>query len=260
MNELLDKLSIRYNKLSCECGDDDKSCELEYDIQVDLYLGMSIELDDSTYIGAQALMRLVKCCFVKTSNINLAMEQFVNLVFDSYPHVARVEIALNHMQDDIHRTIAVTRSKKTVYLGLGSNIGDKLSNIRRAISQLRDIGTVKKVSNYYKTKPVGPIPQDDYLNAAVQFETHVVPLRLLKQVKDIEQAMGRVQVEKWGPRIIDIDILMYGQEVYSGDNLIIPHPHMHKRAFVLKPMLDISPYTVHPIYNASMTELYEYLN
>lgn len=127
------------------------------------------------------------------------------------------------------------------FLGLGSNLGDRLQNLRQAITALRDQGIeIKQTSSIYETDPVGP-PQPDFLNAAAEIETSLPPLDLLATLKQTETALGRQRAEPWGPRLIDLDLLLYGTESVNEPNLVIPHPELTKRAFALVPLLEIDP-------------------
>ena len=126
------------------------------------------------------------------------------------------------------------------FIALGSNLGDRLANLQRAVELLagRDGVRVLKASRVYETDPVGP-PQPDYLNAVLEIETSLPPARLLEEAQLVERELGRVRTERWGPRTIDIDLLTYGDERIDQPDLQIPHPRMHERAFVLVPLLGI---------------------
>lgn len=126
------------------------------------------------------------------------------------------------------------------YLGLGSNLDDRLLNLTRAVDELEERG-VRTISSsrVYETDPVGGPPQPEYLNAVIEVETALEPRELLKSALDVETKLGRVRGERWGPRIIDIDILTYGDRDVFEDDLVIPHPRMHERAFVLVPLLEL---------------------
>ncbi|MDD5131562.1 MAG: 2-amino-4-hydroxy-6-hydroxymethyldihydropteridine diphosphokinase [bacterium] len=130
---------------------------------------------------------------------------------------------------------------KTIYLGLGTNLGNKRKNIKEAIRLLRRDVKIVKVSSLYKTKPVGYLDQPDFLNAVAEIKTSLTPLQLLRQVKSIERIMGRTRTARWGPRLIDIDILLYEGKKIKHSKLIIPHPQINKRNFVLKPLKEIAP-------------------
>jgi len=146
-----------------------------------------------------------------------------------------------------------------VFLGIGSNIGDKEENFRRALCALREDPEIKikKESSRYITKAVGGPIQEDYLNGVVEIETEIIPCKLIKKIKTIEKNMGRQILPKDYPRIIDIDILLYDDIVMDSENLVIPHPRMHMRSFVLKGLLEVSPHKMHPILNKTVKELFE---
>ncbi len=135
------------------------------------------------------------------------------------------------------------KAEETAYLGLGSNEGDRVANIREAIRRLENGGSCRVIdcSSVYETKPVGIIEQPDFLNAVVRVTTSLTPLALLDYCQAIEHSMGRVRTMRWGPRVIDIDILLYGRESLCTERLVIPHPEMLKRAFVLVPLSEIAP-------------------
>jgi 2-amino-4-hydroxy-6-hydroxymethyldihydropteridine diphosphokinase len=129
------------------------------------------------------------------------------------------------------------------YLGLGSNLGDKRAMLREALRQLDETDGVRVAarSGFYRTPPWGKTDQDWFLNAAVAVETDLPPHELLAVCLDIERAIGRVRDEKWGPRLIDIDLLTYDGRELADETLTLPHPHLTQRAFVLVPLAEIAP-------------------
>lgn len=129
----------------------------------------------------------------------------------------------------------------TIYLGLGSNLGNKRKNIKKAIKLLKEKVTVKKISSFYRTKPVGYLDQPYFINAVIEIQTDFLPYELLKLVKSIEKELGRKKTFRWGPRLIDIDILLYQGKKLKSKILTIPHPHIFQRDFVLKPLKEIAP-------------------
>src|SRR5690242_16631519 len=136
----------------------------------------------------------------------------------------------------------------TAYIGLGSNLGDRRDSLERAVSALRQTPGVRvvRVSSFYETEPVGGPPgQPMFLNAAAELATDLGPEALLQVLLDVEQALGRVRSEHWGPRTIDLDSLLYGDLALSGPRLTVPHPRMHERRFVLQPLAEIAPQAVH---------------
>lgn len=141
------------------------------------------------------------------------------------------------------------------YIGLGSNIGDKLDTLRRAIEMLGRAGRVSKVSSFYSTEPVGYTDQEDFVNAVVEIHTQLSPLALLACCHVIEDELGRSRLVRWGPRTIDLDILLYGDQVINDTELTIPHALMATRAFVLVPLAEIAPETVHPVLKTTVAQL-----
>jgi|GEM_PF-234181 len=146
-----------------------------------------------------------------------------------------------------------------VYLGLGSNVGNRRAKITSAINMISDqIGKIAKKSHLYETQPWGNTQQDSFLNQVIMINTMLDPRDLLQAITDIEQELGRdrQEKEKWGPRTIDIDILFYGKRVVRDKGLEVPHPELHQRAFVLVPLMEIAPDLEHPILKQPIDELY----
>ncbi|CAM3656071.1 2-amino-4-hydroxy-6-hydroxymethyldihydropteridine diphosphokinase [Brevibacillus invocatus] len=137
------------------------------------------------------------------------------------------------------------------YLALGSNLGDRADNLKQAIERLSQQPGVRvvRVSSVYETDPVGNVEQDAFLNMVIAVETEHTPEQLLDTALSIEQELGRVRTIRWGPRTIDIDVLLYGQERVQLEHLQIPHPELTKRAFVLVPLRDVWRDETLPIYN-----------
>jgi 2-amino-4-hydroxy-6-hydroxymethyldihydropteridine diphosphokinase len=143
----------------------------------------------------------------------------------------------------------------TVYLSLGSNLGDRAANLKQAIASLRPQMDIKARSKVYETPPWGYTDQEKFLNQVVKVRTYVEPEPLLKHLKRLEIALGRTETFHYGPRLIDMDILYYDDLVLQTPILDIPHPHMHKRGFVLLPLMDIAPDLVHPVEKKSTREM-----
>lgn len=155
--------------------------------------------------------------------------------------------------------VDIVRKKHTVYLGLGSNLGDKEGYLDFAVDQLNkdEYIRVNKVSEYIVTKPYGDVEQDDFLNGCVEIETLYTPMELLSVINDIEQSAGRKRLIHWGPRTLDIDILLYDRDIVMEEKLKIPHVEMLKREFVLKPLSEIAPFAVHPGVGKTILRLLE---
>lgn len=146
------------------------------------------------------------------------------------------------------------------YLGLGTNLGDKVGNLHQAIHQISlEIGSVLNVSSFYETKPWGFDSENDFLNAALIINTGLTPLELLEKTQQIERKIGRLKKtkESYSNRLIDIDILLYDNQIINVPQLTIPHRLLHKRDFVLIPMVELAPELIHPILGKTMKELSE---
>ena len=153
--------------------------------------------------------------------------------------------------------LSTPNSMHLAYIGFGSNIGDRLVHIQNAIQTLSKTEgiTLQKISSLYKTDPVGYEAQAQFLNGVAAIHTTLSPLSLLHTLKDIETAIGRKHRIRWGPREIDLDILIYGDLCLQTEKLVVPHPEMHLRGFVLVPLAEIAPDLVHPVFQVSIQTL-----
>ena len=146
------------------------------------------------------------------------------------------------------------------FIAIGSNLGDRPGHLERARMQLAKLPRTRLVdfSSTYETAPVGPVEQGDFLNAAAMLDTQLAPSQLMEALDQIEREAGRPAGPdrvKWGPRTLDLDLVLYGHEVISSETLVVPHPLMHERWFVLKPLAELAPEAVHPILQMTVAEL-----
>ena len=141
------------------------------------------------------------------------------------------------------------------FIGVGSNLGNRTENCLKALESISNFTEIKAVSSFYETEPVGNEDQPKFINAVAKVSTLLSPLFLLNSLKSIENQMGRERSERWGPRIIDLDILFYEDFVLKSQELTVPHKHLHKRKFVLEPLCEIEPWLEHPILKQTVSKL-----
>ncbi len=228
--------------------------------------GKSDDLTKTIHYGEMALL-IKKILETKTfALLERAAEVVCEEILLTYPLIKKIELELKKPWAPILlplETVSVTikRGWHTVYLGLGSNLGDKRKYLEDAIEQLgeqRDI-KVMKVSSFYETEPYGYIEQDTFLNACVCIETLQTPSELLDTLHQIEAEAKRERRIHWGPRTLDLDILLYDDRIIDSEDLIIPHKELHKRMFVLEPLCEIASYVRHPLFLLNMEQLKEKL-
>ncbi|MCI8854794.1 MAG: 2-amino-4-hydroxy-6-hydroxymethyldihydropteridine diphosphokinase [Lachnospiraceae bacterium] len=158
-------------------------------------------------------------------------------------------------------SVAIRRQWHTAYVALGSNMGDRQAFLQQGVDGLKETRgcEILAVSDFIDTAPYGVTDQAEFLNGAVKLRTLLTPWELLERLHEIEQAAGRERVIRWGPRTLDLDILLYDDLILDEEELHIPHIEMHKRDFVLKPLCMIAPYARHPLYGRMVRELLEEL-
>ncbi|MBI2639170.1 2-amino-4-hydroxy-6-hydroxymethyldihydropteridine diphosphokinase [Candidatus Peregrinibacteria bacterium] len=174
----------------------------------------------------------------------------------SRPSHSEVKQIVHLHSQKIGKKVCTYRLWANVFIALGSNLGDRHINLQRAIRQLKlQAGKAFTASAVFETEPVGPKNQNWYLNQCIKFKTKLSPSELLAFCQAVEKNMGRIRRKHWGPRIIDIDILFYDDQICRTKNLTIPHPEISKRRFVLVPLAEIAPDFIHPILKKSIKEL-----
>jgi 2-amino-4-hydroxy-6-hydroxymethyldihydropteridine diphosphokinase len=147
------------------------------------------------------------------------------------------------------------------FIGIGSNLGDPATMCRVAVDEIASTPGIKllRCSSFYRTEPMGPQDQPWFVNAVTEIRTSLTPRRLFESLKEIEQRLGRTDGPRWGPRLIDLDLLLYGQEVVQEEDLKVPHPDLHRRAFVLVPLCELASYQIHPAFGVSIRGLMDRL-
>ena len=209
---------------------------------------------------------LIQDTFVETNydTIEAAAEAVLEAILNNYSIIKSATIKVRKPDAPIDAefrdvSVEITRSKHRVFLGIGSNLGDRHAYLDMAVVELeRDSSIVlKNKSTYIETEPVGPVDQPDFLNGVIEIETTLEPYELLSIINDIEQEAGRERLIHWGPRTLDIDILLFDDMIINTEKLTIPHPEMHKREFVLKPMFEIAPYIYHPTLMKNVSQMLE---
>lgn len=196
--------------------------------------------------------------------IEAAAEKIAESILLAYKNVQSVTVNLKKPWAPIMlnvKTVGVEikRSRHTVYIALGSNMGDKQAHLSDAVKEIdaNPLCSVTKVSDFIITEPVGDIEQDDFLNGCIEVVTLLTPHELLDFIHEIEQRHHRERSLHWGPRTLDLDIIIYDDLIMADDTLIIPHPEAHKRQFVLEPLAQIAPFAFFPLQNMRINEVFE---
>lgn len=194
--------------------------------------------------------------------IESCVEEIAEMILKKYELVKEVKVTVKKPWAPLQMhfenvAVEITRKWHRIYLSLGSNMGEKRENLLEAIKRIGELKdtTVTKKSTILETEPFGYIEQDNFLNACLEVKTLMTAQEFLSSILKIELEMGRVREIKWGPRIIDIDILFYDNEVIGEDNLAVPHPWICEREFVLDPLAEIAPNYIHPLERKSISML-----
>ncbi|MCR5837945.1 MAG: 2-amino-4-hydroxy-6-hydroxymethyldihydropteridine diphosphokinase [Lachnospiraceae bacterium] len=270
----MDRIEIKGLKVFAYHGVLEKEKEEGQDFFVDatMYLdiktpGRSDDLDDT--VNYASVCELIDR-FLKENRYDLietAARQTAMEVLRKMPKIREIELSVHKPNAPIGLpfedvTVTVREKWNTAYLSIGSNMGEKEEYLNQAVDALYDDENCRviQVSNYIQTKPYGPVEQEDFLNGCLLIETLYTPHELLKCVNDIEADAHRERKIHWGPRTLDIDIVLYNEEIVFDTDLIIPHKEMHKRAFVLVPLAQIAPYAINPVLGKSVQVLLDELD
>jgi len=192
--------------------------------------------------------------------IETVVEQLAEKLLVEFPLLKEVTLRLDKPQAPVGLpfesvAVEITRKWHDAYIALGSNMGDKQKYLSEAVKSCGQLGSVKAVSSFIETEPYGYTEQDTFLNGCLHLRTLMTPEELLSELHRIEAEADRKRDIRWGPRTLDLDIVMYDDVIIDTQTLHIPHIEMHKRDFVLKPLAEISPWLRHPVLNRTVTEL-----
>ena len=225
--------------------------------------GLTDELSYSVHYGE--VSHLIKKVVEENTwkLLETVAEATAKAILLSYPMVSQVDLTIKKPWAPIGLpldtvSVEISRGWHTAYIALGSNMGDKEKYLNEAVEKLQQTSDcqVLKVSDFLVTAPYGGVEQDDFLNGALALKkTLLTPQELLERLHEIEQEAHRERLIHWGPRTLDLDILLYDDEVFETDTLIVPHVEMQLRDFVLRPMAEIAPNLRHPVLKKTMTEL-----
>ena len=236
---------------------------LSFELDVDLrQAGKNDDLTKTVHYGE--LAQKVEEEFTKTSYdlIEKAAEEICEFVLLNYPLVKKVKLLLKKPWAPTRKhveyvAVEIERKWNKVYIAAGSNLGDKEETLKEAIYIIdkRKDCVVTKVSNFYTSDPVGYEDQDQFGNCVFEINTLQTPSELMDTLLEVEKDFKRERIIRWGPRTLDLDIIFYDDIISYDEHILIPHPRAHERQFVMKPMCDINPYYVHPIYRKRVMDI-----
>ena len=236
---------------------------LSFELDLDLSgAGEEDNLDKTVHYGI--LCEEIEKEFTKTSYdlIEKAAEEIVNFILLKYEAVDKVKLKLKKPWAPVRKhldyvAIEIERQWHKAYIAIGSNLGDKEKNIKEALEIISNSKHTKinKIAKYYNTEPVGYTDQGEFLNTAIEIKTLLNPKNLMKFLLEVEKSLKRERIIKWGPRTLDLDVIFYDDLISSDEEIIIPHPRMEERLFVLNPLCDIAPYKLHPILNKRIIDI-----
>ncbi|SHJ91331.1 dihydroneopterin aldolase / 2-amino-4-hydroxy-6-hydroxymethyldihydropteridine diphosphokinase [Hathewaya proteolytica DSM 3090] len=226
--------------------------------------GKSDELAESTHYGevSELIKKVVEGSTRKL--IETVAEECAESILKTFPFVKKVVLSISKPSapmaipfSDV--LVKIERAWNKVYVAYGSNMGEKEKYIENAMNSISENACCRNLrkSKIYETEPYGDVAQDNFLNGVCEFETLYFPEELLQYLHELEEAAGRERIIHWGPRTLDLDILFYEDLIMESEDLIIPHPDMQNRKFVLEPLNDLTHYFQHPVFHKSVMEMLE---
>ena len=268
-NKKYDHILIKDLEVFCHHGlhQEEKILGQKFIVNITLYVstrraGVSDDMNDSVSYGD--VCRLVKKEMTrqKVNLLECVAERLARVILLEFGMVERVIIAvkkpwapvLMHMD---YAAVCIERGWHSVYIGVGSNLGDRhgyLTMARDRVMRIEDCRNFRS-SDYLETAPYGYEDQENFLNAVFAFETLLTPDEVFSKLMEIEREAGRERKVHWGPRTLDLDMLLYDDLITAEEHLVIPHPDMHRRSFVLDPLCQLNPYGVHPLYRERFIDL-----
>lgn len=235
------------------------------DLIIDLDLGEACETDNlESAINYAKLSHELQMVFQKENYdlIERAAQVLCSHILEHYPVVKQVDLTLKKPWAPVllelkYPAVRIVRGRHIAYVALGSNLGDRKAHIEQAINMINQSGHTKilRQSTLIETDPVGYDDQDPFLNGVLMVSTTLTPRKLIQWLLSIEADLKRERLVKWGPRTIDLDVIYYDDLVTDDMEIVLPHPRMHERTFVLEPLAEIAPYAVHPLYKKRTVEL-----
>ncbi|MCB2300214.1 2-amino-4-hydroxy-6-hydroxymethyldihydropteridine diphosphokinase [Clostridium tagluense] len=269
----MDKIYIKDLEVYAHHGvfKEEKNLGQRFLISLELFLslreaGTTDDLTKTVHYGE--LCQFVEEEFKKESYdlIEKATEKLAEFILLKYDLVQRVVVKIKKPWAPIGKplryvSVEVDRKWHISYIGIGGNMGDKEKNVKGALERINNSPHTKitKTSKFYETSPVGYLEQEDFLNCAIEVKTLLNPVELVRFLLSIEKEFKRERVIRWGPRTLDLDVLLYDNIISPQEEIILPHPRMQERMFVLEPLCDIAPYVIHPILNKPIIQIKESL-
>jgi dihydroneopterin aldolase/2-amino-4-hydroxy-6-hydroxymethyldihydropteridine diphosphokinase len=267
----MDKILLRNFEIFAHHGvfNEEKSLGQKFIIDIEAILSLEVagktgDLTKSVHYGE--LCHYIEEVFTEKSYdlIETAAEKVAECILIKYPMIQSVKVTLKKPWAPIGRhleyaAVEIERSWHEVFLSIGSNIGDKEGNLNNAINAISEKNNIiiERVSSFIITEPWGNVDQDGFVNGAMKIKTLLSTKELMKTLLEIEEEMKRIRVIKWGPRIIDLDIIFYDDLISDDEYVTLPHPRMEEREFVLIPLKEIAPNKIHPILKKRVFKLLE---